>query len=220
MGLRYVVAEKPMKIKHKNIILLALFFVFLGGCGTPHTPSKSYEKGDKEVGYASWYGGKFHGRKTASGETYDQDKMTAAHKTAPFGTLVRVTNLDNGKNTIVKINDRGPFVKGRIIDLSREAARRIGMLTTGTARVKLDYLTRAAVNEGRFMIQTGSYRDQENAQMQKRDILAKFPTLKTQIVDNNGYFKVQVGPYPTHDKAHGDLRKIQKGNFDGIILQF
>jgi len=87
------------------------------------------------VGIASYYGKEFHGRKTASGETYDMHKLTAAHRTLPFGTRVRVTNVLNGKTIVVRINDRGPFKRDRIIDLSFEAARRLGI--GGTARVKL-----------------------------------------------------------------------------------
>jgi rare lipoprotein A len=90
------------------------------------------------VGMASYYGKEFHGRKTASGEIFDMHKLTAAHKTLPFGTRVRVTNLENGRSVTVRINDRGPFKKGRIIDLSFEAARQIGM--AGTAKVRLAVL--------------------------------------------------------------------------------
>lgn len=91
-----------------------------------------------QPGYASWYGGKFHGRKTANGETFDTYKYTAAHKTLPFDTVIKVTNLDNGKSTIVRINDRGPFVENRIIDLSFAAARDIGMIESGVARVNIE----------------------------------------------------------------------------------
>jgi len=92
-------------------------------------------------GKASFYANQFHGRKTANGETFNMDKLTAAHPSLPFGTWVRVTNLRNGKDVIVRINDRGPFVKGRIIDLSIGAAKEIGLIKTGTARVKLEALS-------------------------------------------------------------------------------
>jgi len=91
-------------------------------------------------GTASWYGGKFHGRRTASGETYNQNALTAAHRTLPFGTEVVVTNENTGKSVVVRINDRGPFTGGRIIDLSRQAATAIGMINSGTARVKLEVI--------------------------------------------------------------------------------
>jgi rare lipoprotein A len=89
---------------------------------------------------ASWYGHPFHGRTTASGETYDMEAMTAAHRTLPFGTVVQVDNLDNGQRTRVRINDRGPFVRGRIIDLSRRAARELDMVGAGIARVRITIL--------------------------------------------------------------------------------
>ncbi len=115
-----------------------------------------------QEGLASWYGGKFQGRRTASGEIFDTNKLTAAHKTIPFGTLVRVINLENGKSAIVRINDRGPFVEGRIIDLSRAAALELGMTGIGVARVRIDPLENS-VPTARYLIQLGAYRDGENA---------------------------------------------------------
>ncbi|MBO0904479.1 septal ring lytic transglycosylase RlpA family protein [Jiella sonneratiae] len=92
------------------------------------------------AGSASYYGKRFHGRRTANGERFNMNAMTAAHKSLPFGTKVRVTNRRNGKSVVVRINDRGPYAHGRVIDLSRAAASRIGMLSSGTAPVKLDIL--------------------------------------------------------------------------------
>ena len=91
-------------------------------------------------GTASWYGPRFHGKKTASGEIYDQNKLTAAHKTVPLGSKARVTNLDNGNAVEVEINDRGPFIEGRIIDLSRAAARALGFVESGTAPVRIELI--------------------------------------------------------------------------------
>jgi rare lipoprotein A len=90
-----------------------------------------------QVGLASWYGGSLHGRRTASGERFDQEALTAAHRSLPLGRRVRVTNLENGRSVIITVTDRGPFVRGRIIDLSRGAARRLGFLRAGTARVRV-----------------------------------------------------------------------------------
>lgn len=101
--------------------------------GRSGTPTALYS----QVGVASWYGGKFHGRKTASGEIYDQNRMTAAHRTLPFGTKVEVTNLRNGRSVVVTINDRGPFIKGRIIDVSRRAAGKLGFRNQGITRVRV-----------------------------------------------------------------------------------
>jgi rare lipoprotein A len=95
-----------------------------------------------ETGLASWYGARHHGKRTASGEIFDQNKFTAAHRTLPWGSIVKVTNLDNGKLVEVRINDRGPFKKGRIIDLSRTAARALGMLQSGVSPVQMELLSR------------------------------------------------------------------------------
>ena len=114
-------------------------------------------------GLASWYGGKFHGRLTSSGEIFDTNTMTAAHKTLPFGTMVKVTNLDNGATAIVRINDRGPFVEGRIIDLSRAAADALGMVGIGVAHVSLEIIGFAA-DKDLYAIQVGAYGLEKNAE--------------------------------------------------------
>ncbi|MEK0084207.1 septal ring lytic transglycosylase RlpA family protein [Benzoatithermus flavus] len=91
-----------------------------------------------QVGVASWYGPGFHGRRTASGEPFDQDDLTAAHRDLPLGSEVTVTNLENGRSIVVQINDRGPYVKGRVIDLSKAAARRLGIIEEGVAKVRIE----------------------------------------------------------------------------------
>jgi hypothetical protein len=96
---------------------------------------------DRSEGVASWYGAEFAGRPTANGEIYDPSQMTAAHRTLPFGTFIRVTNVKNGLSTVVRINDRGPFIKGRIIDVSRAAAEVLGMVGSGTAQVRLELIS-------------------------------------------------------------------------------
>jgi rare lipoprotein A len=92
------------------------------------------------TGIASWYGPGFHGNRSASGERYNQNAMTAAHRSLPFGTKVQVTNLRNGRSVVVRINDRGPFIRGRVIDLSAAAARVLGLMQSGTAPVQIDVL--------------------------------------------------------------------------------
>ncbi len=140
--------------------IIVILFCLIIGCATsprytrgskavrPSTCTKKkthpYSKGPvgkhAMVGVASYYGPGFHGKKTANGERFDMYELTAAHKTLPFNTKVRVTNLGNKKSVIVRINDRGPFKKGRIIDLSKSAAKKIGLIKTGTAKVKLEIL--------------------------------------------------------------------------------
>ena len=101
------------------------------------TPPAGSASGWTQVGMASWYGEPFHGRQTASGEVYDMEARTGAHPTLPFGTRIRIENLDNGRTATLTINDRGPFVKERIVDVSRRVARELGMLGPGTARVRI-----------------------------------------------------------------------------------
>lgn len=123
------------------VAVLAALLTLAGCAARKPAPSPSAARYE-ETGQASWYGGKFHGRLTASGERYDKHAMTAAHKTLPFGTIVEVTNRNNGKQVRVRITDRGPFVKGRIIDLSKGAAKRLDMIRDGVVPVRIRQVDR------------------------------------------------------------------------------
>ncbi|GGX92818.1 hypothetical protein GCM10007160_20430 [Litchfieldella qijiaojingensis] len=123
-----------------NPLVVFLVVVLLAGCASRdarQSGTAGVAEGRVEEGLASYYADRYHGRPTASGERFDQQELTAAHRSLPFGTRVRVTHLDNGRQTVVRINDRGPYVRGRIIDLSRRAARELGMESSGTARVRV-----------------------------------------------------------------------------------
>ena len=120
---------------------ILLLLVWLAGCSTA-PPVRPSSPAYRQVGLASYYASKFHGRRTASGERYDQTRMTAAHPTLPFDTLVEVVHLQNGRRVQVRINDRGPFIKGRIIDLSYAAAKKLGMLRSGVAKVRIRVVPR------------------------------------------------------------------------------
>jgi rare lipoprotein A len=124
-----------MTLRARPFAVLIVLALTLAACASPQPASTP--SGGHEHGLASWYGGKFHGRRTASGEVYDQNAMTAAHKTLPFGTRVRVTNLKNGRSAVLRINDRGPFVRGRIIDVSRRAADHLGFRVDGVTKVEV-----------------------------------------------------------------------------------
>ena len=117
----------------KRLLGLLAVFSLLAGCASSLIDPNGYD----ETGTASYYGAKHHGNKTASGEPFNQHAQTAAHRQLPFGTQVKVTNLDNDKSVVVRINDRGPHTRGRLIDLSRKAAEQLGMLGSGTARVRV-----------------------------------------------------------------------------------
>ncbi len=163
-----------------------------------------------EEGIASWYGHPYHGRPTASGETYNMYDMTAAHRTLPFGTHVRVHDLQNGRETEVRINDRGPFVEGRIIDLSYAAAQAIGM--PGTARVQLEILGLAPTTEaGIFAVQVGAFQDRNNAERFKTR-LAPYGPVTIQTFDRGDavFYRVRVGQESSEDAARDLGRKLRQ----------
>ena len=122
----------------KRLLGLLALFSLLAGCASGGLVNPN---GYDETGTASYYGAKHHGKKTASGEPFNQNALTAAHRQLPFGTKVKVTNLDNDKSVVVRINDRGPHTRGRLIDLSRKAAEQLGMITSGTARVRVQAMS-------------------------------------------------------------------------------
>jgi len=123
-----------------------------------------------QEGYASWYGGKFNGRLTSSGEVFDTNVKTAAHRTLPFGSIVKVVNLENGRSTVVRINDRGPFVEGRIIDLSRAAAEELGMVSQGVAKVSVEVMDLKR-SKDLYVIQVGSYSQEKNAEATRKRLV-------------------------------------------------
>jgi rare lipoprotein A len=152
-----------------------------------------------EEGVASWYGVPFNGHRTSNGEIYDMHQLTAAHRTLPFNSVVRVTNLRNGLQTEVRINDRGPFVADRIIDLSLSAAQAIDMIGTGTARVRLELVSGSNPAIGYFGVQVGAFRVQENAQRLRDQLSQRYSSVSIAEYDSpNGlFYRVRVGRLPT-----------------------
>lgn len=154
-------------------------------------------KSGVEVGLASWYGQEFQGRPTSSREVFNMNDMTAAHRTLPFGTHVMVTNLENDRSVVVRINDRGPFVRGRVIDLSYAAARVLGLIGPGTARVRLENMggfREPARESGRIWLQVGAFSVQENAYALKKRLDKTYPgVVVTTLKTGSGiYFRVRV----------------------------
>ncbi len=209
-------------------LVAAVLILSLAGCASGTYTSRYGRTGPpvgwKERGIASWYGGKFHGRRTANGETYNMYDLTAAHRWLPFGTLVRVTNLRNHKSVVVRINDRGPFVKNRIIDLSYAAARALDMIKTGTAPVELeklpDYYGEVNLSpKNGYYVQASSFLSSWRAKQLANKLARSFGTVRIERAVVNGlvYHRVKVGPYFSLSEAKRVQRWLRKRGYDAII---
>ncbi len=235
--------------------ILTIFFLGLAGCAPKHLPPsgkfpsgtyrpyrvgrKTYyplpsSQGFEEIGYASWYGPNFHGRKTASGETYNMYSLTAAHKILPMNTYVRVQNLDNNRSIVVRINDRGPFVRNRVIDLSYMAAKRLGIIGPGTAKVKITALGEARLAQngqihfathpdfrhGDFYIQVGAFQNVSNAYALRQRLARRFGLVKVARAYTFGklFYKVQIDAPNSYEQAKKFERDIEEMGFPTAFL--
>jgi rare lipoprotein A len=189
-------------------------YVALGNTYTPEVERRAHS----QEGVASWYGRRFHGKKTASGELYDMYAMTAAHPTLPIPSYARVTALDSGKSVVVRINDRGPFHSSRIIDLSYTAAHKLGYVSRGSTRVRVERLDPAAydtqgetIGEGLYF-QLGAFSSADNAQklLDRLTRELQFDPARTRLVLNGSLHRVQVGPYPNDDAALTDRERVRE----------
>lgn len=182
-------------------LALVLLLSACAGRRSPE-PRGAVTPGWEQTGLASWYGEPFHGRITASGERYDQEGLTAAHRTLPFGTWVRVENLANGRTVRVRITDRGPFVEGRIIDLSRAAARSLELIGVGTGRVRVTVVE----TSGCHAVQVASFADRRRALDRRRELEARgSPAFLESGPD--GMTRVLLGPYPDRGTARERLEE-------------
>jgi len=187
--------------------LVCVVALTVAGCGffrRAPAPIDTYP-GTVQTGTASWYGPGFHGNRTSSGEIYDQNELTAAHQTLPLGTRVAVTNLDNGRQVEVRINDRGPFAKGRVIDLSYAAARMLGMVGPGTAPVRIEVLGGQIVRVAAtgYAVQVGAFADRDNANRLKSQLARRYDGVYVTILDGRSatYYRVRVGRFPSREQA-------------------
>ena len=194
--------------------------------------------GFTQTGKASWYGNKFHGRATSSGELFDMNKKSAAHKTLPFGTYVKVVNLSNRKNTVVRINDRGPFIKGRVIDLSYAAAREIDLIRPGVDEVKIIALGREVgktnsekgseplieitdLEHGEFTIQVGAYQDKRNAEKVAERLRVIFDYVRVTVyIDDNKQIlhRVQASKSKTLTQAEKNEKRLEDLGFKSAFI--
>lgn len=201
--------------------------------GKLYTPLPSAEA-FREEGLASWYGAEFHGLRTANGEVYDMNGMTAAHKILPMNVSVRVINLENNKSAILRINDRGPFVEGRIIDLSAGAAKALGIHRPGTARVRIEalgyavadgrgsvtYAAPSSLNWGNLTIQVGAFSSLENAMRLKEQLSASFENAHITIYNSGRetLYRVRVGTFKTIEEGSKAQRQIALKGFPRTFL--
>ena len=240
------VSETAFLLKRTMLgLLTVLLCLSLAGCSLlqPMTPSKgtSSVRGTKpytvrgktyrpyltadgysEEGIASWYGRDFHGRKTANGEIYNMYAMTAAHKLLPLGTNVRVTHLQNGRSILVRINDRGPFVGNRIIDLSYAGAKELGMLGTGTARVRVEAVggvrgARSGDLDGSFYVQIAALSRESSARELVRKLQSQNLGGRAVYSSGIGLWRVQAGPFSSLSRAE-DIGDSLSGRYPGCFV--
>jgi len=206
-----------LKGHQKPYIVNGKVYMPLSGCS-----------GFAEEGVASWYGKDFHGRKTSNGEVYDMYAMTAAHKTLPLGVSIKVRNLSNGKETVVRVNDRGPFVKERIVDLSYAAAKELGVVGPGTAPVRIEVIgqdkdtenVEVRAFEGSFEIQVAAFSVEENARHLQEDLKGRFgkANIYEEWVDGKTFYRVRAGGYATIEEAMNALTLMEESGFSNCFI--
>jgi rare lipoprotein A len=178
---------------------------------------------------ASWYGPQFHGKQTSSGEIYNMYSYTAAHKTLPFGTKLRVTNTENGRSTQVLVNDRGPFVEGRDLDLSFQSAKEIGMVEKGVAAVEIEYLGRddaykkyiniSGAVASSYTVQVASFRQYDNATRMKKGLEFHYKGVFIQeaVISGLTYYRVRVGKYGDKEPAVQTAQALADEGYNTLV---
>ena len=198
--------------------LVLLPALFVTGCATTGGAYKR-SRGYTERGLASWYGPGFHGKRAANGEIYDQDALTAAHRTLPFDTVVEVRNRDNKRQVKVRITDRGPFVRGRIIDLSHAAAKQLDMIGPGVAPVEIRVVSSGTVasDGGKFWVQAGAFQDKGQAKSFYRELRSDFGDVK--LTTDGTWHRVRLGPFAKRKKAERTQRELERRGIDAFLTR-
>ena len=209
---------KDVFLNNLHRFCLPLSFVLIAGCFGPYQKIPSSDKAQAQRGIASWYGPSFHGKPSASGEPYNMWALTAAHRTLPFGTWVQVKKVATGKTVTVKINDRGPFIKGRIIDLSYAAARKLRMIGEGTAEVTLTILKspQASIASQKpkkyFWVQAGSFTTLTDAMVLREQLAKNYSPIRVRTVNlpSGKWHRVQIGSFDSKKTAQTVARALKK----------
>jgi rare lipoprotein A len=199
-------------------------YVALGNTYTPQTAVGTY----REEGLASWYGRRFQGKKTASGEPYDMYAMTAAHPTLPIPSYARVTSISSGKSVVVRINDRGPFHSSRIIDLSYTAAYKLGLLGSGSGQVRVEsidpdtYDIQGAAFDDGVYLQVGAFAQADNAYrlLERLQHSLEFDHARARVVLTGALHRVQIGPYAGEAEARADRARVRERlDLDAVLVR-
>jgi rare lipoprotein A len=224
-------ARKRVAPARFAILIIVAAGILFAGCATQTTrpqssslvPPPPMPPGTSIEGIASWYGPGFHGHRTSSGAVYDQEDLTAASLLFPLGTHLLVTNPANDHAVEVTINDHGPYVKGRQIDLSRKAARVLGVIGPGTARVRMDVLATPpggpALGE-RYFVQVGSFADPDNARRMQRRLAASYPDVRIETAEagSSSYYRVRMGAFMNHDEAASRAAQMASAGYAAVII--
>ena len=215
---RLVVRSFSIVFRVAFAVLLFAQLLLTAACSGNRKPSSSAPPTfgvPIERGVASWYGPRFNGKQTANGERYDMNALTAAHPSLPFGTKIGVRNTRTGREVVVRVNDRGPYSKNRIIDLSYAAAREVGVVGPGTASVEI-YVVPASGLPARFTVQVGAFSENEKAVSLQRDVVRLYPEA---VVDADGTWnRVQIGAFDNRDQAESLRRELAALGMPAIVV--
>ncbi|MDR9830686.1 septal ring lytic transglycosylase RlpA family protein [Vibrio sp. FNV 38] len=225
-----VAPQKPISVDHIEGITPRYEPYSLGGNKDYTLRGEDYQivknaQGFSEKGKASWYGKKFHGHLTSNGEIYDMYSMTAAHKTLPIPSYVKVTNVDNGLQTTVRVNDRGPFHEGRIIDLSYAAAHKLGVVQAGVANVEIEVITveKPASLIGQkdhphYIIQVASSQHKDRSQSLAND-LSKELGIESFVQSANNVYRIILGPFTDYDDTQATLSEVKGAGYSSAFIR-
>lgn len=205
-------------LKKRRLLFTGSAIIFFASCSS----MRYFPSGNVQRGLASWYGPEFHGKVTSNKELYDMYDLSAAHPTLPFGTYVKVTNLDNGKSVVVRINDRGPFVKGRIIDLSYAAAMQLGMTGPGVVPVMVEVLEKYSPKKSsqKFFVQVGAFVLKKNAKRLKEELLRRYSDVHLSVLRTSSqtYYRVRIKAR-TMEAAEKIAQRLLKEGYKAQILE-
>lgn len=215
-GNTFRLALAPSRLLLAGLLLSQL--VACSGNRRPATPASPGRVGTPvQKGFASWYGPRFHGRRTANGERYDMNALTAAHPSLPFGTRVEVRNVRTGRSVTVRINDRGPFSKNRIIDLSYAAAREVDVVAPGTAFVEVHPARDGErLPSSRFTVQVAAFSERERAVAYQQELARVYP--ETVVQSDGTWNRVQVGTFEERDRAESLRRELAVLGVGAVVV--